>query len=417
MASSWGTQSIEPNEPQVIESIEVEDAIRSISLNSTQFDSIVAAAALPSPALIQLTHSRSLVRSTCFELIYLPHKSSQFEHPSTRVSTAISVSLAIAPMDRSDPVREIVTYRELHRTTEQPSSRGMVILILRSHVGQKFTKAERILGCFPLDFFLRGGEHTRVKLYLQDFCKLLTSFPKYGDYYLEHEKFRREKNSSKVREGVYIFNVLTEIKLHAGPEYNPGSKDYWHCFPTRIPVPMSYELHGDFQNAVVARDDHKCVITGAEDNLIAANIIPISLGQEYFDQWVTPRLSVVHAANGITLRSDWRRAFDLYQWGFQVSNSGELYLHYFGSTECGKSMHGKIIDLSRGTDDDLQPNRRALVWHYVQCLLAQKNRASSVVDSVGRKLPLKDGPSAEVEQRPARVSNRDSVAAWLRQIE
>lgn len=238
-------------------------------------------------------------------------------------------------------------------------------------------KAEdgKVIGQIPFRF-LHESEATRTVSYLRYLIRNLLSISVSEEVILIHDGVRLDDASEAViTPGVYIYTSSTsaEQTLLKGPQGKSRSRPFRDTdgASTVSRSSRSSDNQSNFRERLFLRDGC-CLVTGNENDetLIAAHIVPYSLGQDFLDELTsrTHEVTLFSVSNGLTLRSDIHRLFDRFYWGVYVDESGRHYIHVFG--EDNQDLHGKRIDYRCRTSSKL-PHESLLKWHYQQCLMAR----------------------------------------------
>lgn len=235
---------------------------------------------------------------------------------------------------------------------------------------------QSIFGQFPLEFLQTGGPSTYSVAYLRATFKLLYEIPSTAKVIISQDN-RTTKEDSTICSGAYDFSISDDGALLPTPRIGPQGKSKSRPFrdtgsnSTTSNSARSSINQNRLREKLLMRDGC-CVATG-EDNeeiVMAAHIVPLSLGQEFLDEITShPRqVTLYSVTNGLLLRPDLHTAFDRFLWGIWLDEHGIHYLHIFG--ESYRSLHGNMIEF-RTTKKSKLPNPKLLSWHYSQCLMAR----------------------------------------------
>lgn len=232
-----------------------------------------------------------------------------------------------------------------------------------------------IIGQIPFQFLQRCSA-TRNVAYLRSVTRMLLCLSMSDPIAFLHDGERIEDDSQAViSPGVYSYLVADSSapRLRRGPQGKSLSRPFRDTDGTSTVSRSSRSSvnQSKFRERLMLRDG-QCLVTGTEDdeNLVAAHIVPFSLGQGYLDRLTNyPRqVTLFSVTNGLLLRPDLHMAYDRFRWGIYVDPAGNHYVHVFGLDY--QQFHG--IQLSyRHRTQSKNPNVHLLNWQYEQCLMAR----------------------------------------------
>lgn len=232
-----------------------------------------------------------------------------------------------------------------------------------------------IIGQIPFEF-LQQCSATRNVTYLREITRMLLCLSISDSIVFLHDGERIEDDSeATITPGVYKYLVGDNSvpRPRTGPQGKSRSRPFRDTDGSSTVSRSSRSSinQNKFRERLMLRDGH-CLISGTEDeeNLVAAHIVPFSLGQEFLDQLTTyPRqVTLFSVTNGLLLRPDLHMAYDRFRWGIYVDPAGNHYVHVFGLDY--HDFHGIRI-LYRHRTQSKSPNVHLLNWQYQQCLMAR----------------------------------------------
>lgn len=232
-----------------------------------------------------------------------------------------------------------------------------------------------ILCQFPVEFLLRC-EATQTLSFLRFVIRELLQLSLQDEIQLSHKDALYDTECGTAIEAgtyTYIAQSTGPVSLLAGPQGKSFSRPFRDTDGTST-VSRSSRSSVDqnkFRERLLARDG-QCIATGDDDdeNLVAAHIVPYSLGQEFLDKLTRyPRqITLFSVNNGLLLRPDLHQAFDRFRWGIYVDPTMRHFIHVFG--ESYHDLHGMEIHY-RSRNPMKLPHIVLLRWQYQQCLMAR----------------------------------------------
>lgn len=231
-----------------------------------------------------------------------------------------------------------------------------------------------IFGHIPLQFLQRGGARSASATYLCHVFRLLYHVPPSTRVMVHYQD--SDSPIEIVRQGgVYTFSTIEDGTFL--PRKGPQGKSLSRAFRdtdgnSTVSNSARSSCNQDRLLKKLLMRDGACVATGEDDdeNVIAAHIVPLSLGQDYLDRLTSSpgQVGLYSVSNGLLLRPDMHHTFDRFHWSIFVDEANIYYLHVF----CGSQvhLHGKQIEF-RVRGRSRLPNPDLLRWHYSQCLMAR----------------------------------------------
>lgn len=255
-----------------------------------------------------------------------------------------------------------------YKTACQAWGADLDVVILLDQSGE-------VIAQIPFQFLERCNAARNVT-YLRNVVRELLCLPKTADVFLLHGSEQLDcVSEATVKSGSYTYLPATSSSpvLLRGPQGKSLSRPFRDTDGTSTVSRSSRSSvnQNKFRERLFLRDG-QCLVSGTddEDNLVAAHIIPFSLGQEFLDSLTSYARQVTLFAvnNGLLLRPDIHQAFDRFRWGIYVDSSGRHYIHVFG--EDYRDLHGSEIQYRTRNRSKL-PNVSLLRWQYQQCLMAR----------------------------------------------
>lgn len=235
-----------------------------------------------------------------------------------------------------------------------------------------------IIGQFPLEFLLEC-EATQTTKYLKFVVRELLCLQESDELQLifQSSESRNADDADLVQPGNYLCVIPGSASplLPPGPQGKSISRPFRDTDGTSTVSRSSRSSvnQSKFREKLFLRDGH-CLLSEDDDDesLVAAHIVPFSLGQDFLDTLTTyPRqVGLFSVTNGLLLRSDLHHAYDRYRWGIFVNSEGRHFVHVFGVSTSYRGFHGKEIHY-RSRNTAKLPNIQLLRWQYRQCLMAR----------------------------------------------
>lgn len=233
-----------------------------------------------------------------------------------------------------------------------------------------------LIGQIPLPF-LTGCDQTQTVSYLQYVIQELLCLESSSEVVLTRNDTDHPIAPDELAQiGVYTFfsGSTNRPRQRIGPQGKSLSRPFRDTDGTSTVSKSSRSSinQNKFRERLLTRDG-RCLVTDIEepDNLVAAHVVPFSLGQSYLDGLTNyPRqVTLYSVTGGILLRPDLHQAFDRYRWGIYVNTDKRQFIHIFDGSEY-LEYHGKEI-LYRVRNRGSLPNLALLRWQYQQCLMAR----------------------------------------------
>lgn len=255
-----------------------------------------------------------------------------------------------------------------YKTTCQAWGPDLDVLIIQE-------QNSNVICRFPVDFLLRC-EATQTLSYLRFVIRELLQLSQQDEILISHNDTLYDTEcDTAIQAGTYTYIAQNAgpVKLLAGPQGKSLSRPFRDTdgASTVSRSSRSSVNQNRFRERLLIRDGG-CIATGTDDeeNLVAAHIVPYSLGQEFLDKLTRyPRqITLFSVNNGLLLRPDLHNAYDRFRWGIYVNPTLRHFIHIFG--EDYRDLHGTEINY-RSRNRTKLPHVALLRWQYQQCLMAR----------------------------------------------
>ena len=232
---------------------------------------------------------------------------------------------------------------------------------------------DKTLARIPLAF-LRTGSPTGLRVsYLVAVIGMLLDLPSSCSPSVSYGTEDIDLTST-ILPGVYSFALPgdTPELPRPGPQGKSKIKPFRDSdgFSTVSDSARSSINQGKLRENLLLRDGG-CIATGMDecDMLIAAHIVPMSLGQDFLDSLtgIPRQVTLYSVTGGLLLTPTMHHAYDRFMWSIYVED-GRQYIHTF--CHSFHELHGKSVHYGSRNGTKL-PNLNLLRWHFTQCVLAR----------------------------------------------